>query len=89
MSSSTPIYIYLTTSIDIRLTHGSRKTVTNTKFHKKGQAYQKMLSENVFWLPYQIPSNPDKSSLYVHGHPNKLPPKYYTSFKGNLLEIQI
>ena len=60
MSSSASIYIYLTTSISIRLTHGSRKTVANTRFHKKGQAYQKKLSENVIWLPHQIPSIPKK-----------------------------
>ena len=61
MSSSTPIHIYLMTSINIRLAHGSRTTVANTKFHKKGQVYQKKLSENVLWLPYQIPSNPRKN----------------------------
>ena len=35
MSYSAPIHIYLTTSINIRLTHGSRKTVANTRFHKR------------------------------------------------------
>ena len=65
MSSSTSVHIYLTTSTNIRLTHGSCTNVANTRFHKNGQAYQKILSENVFWLPYQIPSNP-KTNRYIY-----------------------
>ena len=38
MSRSAPIHICLTNSINIRLTHGSRKTVASTRFHKKGRA---------------------------------------------------
>ena len=61
------------TSINIRLTHSSRTTVTNTKFDKKGQAYQKSCQKMSFGFP--IKSHPiQKKSLYMHGHPNKLPP---------------
>ena len=35
------IYTKVTTHFTVRLTHGSRTTVANTRFHKKGQAYQK------------------------------------------------
>ena len=41
MSSSIPIHIYLTTSINIRLTHGSRTSVANTRFHKKARLIRK------------------------------------------------
>ena len=73
MSSSIPIDIYLKTSNDTRLTHGSRTTVANTRFHKKGQTYQKSCQKISFGFP--IKSHPiQKKSLYIHGHPNKLPP---------------
>ena len=66
-------HIYLTTFINIRLTHGSRTTVANTRFHKKGQAYQKSCQKMSFGFP--IKSHPiKKKSLYTHWHPNKLPP---------------
>ena len=74
MSSCISIHIYLTTSINIRLTHGSRTTVANTRFHKKGQAYQKSCQKMFFGFP--IKSHPiQKKSLYIHNrHLNKLPP---------------
>ena len=72
MTNSAPIQIYLTTSTSIRLTHGSRKTVANTRFHKKGLAYQKSCQKMSFGFP--IKSHPIQKNLYIHRHPNKLPP---------------
>ena len=73
MSSSIPILIHLTTSINIRLTHASRTTVANTRFHKKGQAYQKSCQKMFSGFP--IKSHPiQKKNHYIHEHPNKLHP---------------
>ena len=60
MSSSIPIHIYLTTSINIQLTHGSSYNRRKYKIPQKRPGLSEKLSENVFWLPYQIPSNPKK-----------------------------
>ena len=87
MFSSIPIHIHLTTSINIRLTHGSRTTVANARFHKKGQPYQKSFQKTSFGFPiksYPIP----KKSLYIHGHRNKPPPNggdYYANYLPNFL----
>ena len=73
MFSSIPIHIHLTTSTNTRLTCSSHATVANTRFHKKGQAYQKSFQKMSFGFP--IKSHPiQKKSLYIHGHPNKVPP---------------
>ena len=53
----------------IPLTYAFCTTVANARFHKKGQVYKKKLSENVFWVPYQIPSNPNKSPYLYTGIP--------------------
>ena len=73
MFSSIPIHIHLTTSINIRLVHGSHTTVANTRFHKKGQAYQKTFRKRLL-VPLSNLIQSPKKSLYIHWHPNKWPP---------------
>ena len=77
MLSSTPcipIHIYLTTSINIRLTQGSRTIVANIRFHKKARLIRKAVRKCLLAsLSNPIQSKKEKSSK-KHGHPNKLPP---------------
>ena len=73
MFSSIPIHIYLTTSINIRLTHGSRTTVANTRFHKKARLIRKAFRKRLL-VSLSNPIQSQEKSLYIHGHPNKLPP---------------
>ena len=73
MFSSIPIRIHLTTSINIRLTHGSRTTVANTRFHKKARLIRKSFRKRLL-VSLSNPIQSQKKSLYIHGHPNNLPP---------------
>ena len=59
------------TSINIRLTHDSRTTVANTRVNKKARLIRKAVTKCLL----ASLSNPiqSKKSLYIHGHPNKLP----------------
>ena len=65
MFSSIPIHIHPTTSINIRLTHGCRTTVANTRFHKKGHPYQKSFQKMSFGFPIKSHPIPKKILIYT------------------------
>ena len=72
MSYSALIHIHLTTSINIRLTHGSRKTVENTRFQKRPGLSRKAVRKCLFGFP--IKSHPIQNKfVHIHVRLNKLP----------------